>query len=272
MTKQRVEGPSGACSLWHDIPLYSDKENNIFNMVVEIPRWSNAKMEMSTKGKLNYIKQDEKKGKLRFVGNVFPHHGYIWNYGAFPQTWEDPKHKDEHTGAMGDNDPLDVCEIGDTVHPIGSVIQVKVLGVMAMLDEGETDWKVLVIDVNDPLANEMNDVEDIERLKPGLLKATYEWFVLYKIPDGKPKNSFAFNGEAKNKAFALSVISQTSEQWRKLVMSETDSGGLNGASVSVEASPFLITQEEANREVESSEAHGPSSDPPSSLNKWHYIS
>jgi len=38
---------------------------------------------------------------------------------------------------MGDNDPLDVCEIGDTVHPIGSVIQVKVLGVMAMLDEGE---------------------------------------------------------------------------------------------------------------------------------------
>jgi len=53
--------------------------------------------------------------------------------------------------------------------------------------------------------------------------------VLYKIPDGKPKNSFAFNGEAKNKAFALSVISQTSEQWRKLVMSETDSGGLNGS-------------------------------------------
>lgn len=40
---------------------------------------------MSTKGKLNFIKQDEKKGKMRFVGNIFPHHGYIWNYGAFPQ-------------------------------------------------------------------------------------------------------------------------------------------------------------------------------------------
>lgn len=34
---------------------------------------------------MNYIKQDEKKGKMRFVGNVFPHHGYIWNYGCFPQ-------------------------------------------------------------------------------------------------------------------------------------------------------------------------------------------
>jgi hypothetical protein len=34
---------------------------------------------------LNPIKQDVKKGKLRFVANCFPHHGYIWNYGAIPQ-------------------------------------------------------------------------------------------------------------------------------------------------------------------------------------------
>jgi inorganic pyrophosphatase len=34
---------------------------------------------------LNPIKQDVKKGKLRFVNNCFPHHGYIWNYGALPQ-------------------------------------------------------------------------------------------------------------------------------------------------------------------------------------------
>ena len=34
---------------------------------------------------LNPIVQDQKKGKARFVHNCFPHHGYIWNYGAFPQ-------------------------------------------------------------------------------------------------------------------------------------------------------------------------------------------
>ena len=28
------------------------------------------------------------------------------------QTWEDPGHTDVHTGQLGDNDPLDVCEIG----------------------------------------------------------------------------------------------------------------------------------------------------------------
>ncbi len=56
-------------------------------MVVEVPRWTNAKMEINLKEKLNPIKQDVKKGKLRFVANCFPHKGYIWNYGALPQTW-----------------------------------------------------------------------------------------------------------------------------------------------------------------------------------------
>ena len=61
---------------------------------------------------LNPIKQDIKKEKLRFVANVFPHKGYIWNYGALPQTWEYPEHVDKSTNCGGDNDPIDVCEIG----------------------------------------------------------------------------------------------------------------------------------------------------------------
>ena len=47
---------------------------------------------------------------------------------------------------------------------------------MALLDEGETDWKVIVIDVRDPLASRMNDIEDVERQLPGLIRATNEWF------------------------------------------------------------------------------------------------
>uniref|UniRef100_F1LIB0 inorganic diphosphatase n=1 Tax=Ascaris suum TaxID=6253 RepID=F1LIB0_ASCSU len=42
-------------------------------------------MEMATKEPMSPIKQDIKKGAVRFVDNVFPHHGYIWNYGALPQ-------------------------------------------------------------------------------------------------------------------------------------------------------------------------------------------
>lgn len=69
----------------HDIPLFADETNKILHMVVEIPRWTNAKMEITLNETLNPIKQDVKKGKIRFVANCFPHHGYIWNYGAFPQ-------------------------------------------------------------------------------------------------------------------------------------------------------------------------------------------
>jgi inorganic pyrophosphatase len=75
-------------SPFHDIPLQADTAANTFNTVIEIPRWSNAKMEINKKEKFNPIIQDVKKDKLRFVNNVFPHHGYIWNYGALPQTWE----------------------------------------------------------------------------------------------------------------------------------------------------------------------------------------
>jgi inorganic pyrophosphatase len=42
------------------------------------------------------------------------------------------------------------------IHPRGSVVQVKVLGCFALIDEGETDWKVLVIDVTDPMADKLN--------------------------------------------------------------------------------------------------------------------
>ena len=54
-------------------------------MVVEIPRWSNAKLEICKDEFMNPIKQDIKNNKLRFVKNCFPFKGYIWNYGAFPQ-------------------------------------------------------------------------------------------------------------------------------------------------------------------------------------------
>jgi inorganic pyrophosphatase len=62
------------------------------------------------------------------------------------------------------------------------------------------------------------DIEDVEKYFPGLLRATNEWFRIYKIPDGKPENQFAFGGEAKNKAYALDVIHETHEAWQRLIL------------------------------------------------------
>lgn len=223
-----IEDSTGkVISPFHDIPLYANPEKTILNMVVEVPRWTNAKLEISKEEPLNPILQDTKKGKLRFVRNCFPHHGYIHNYGAFPQTWEDPNSVHPETKAKGDNDPLDVCEIGETVGYTGQVKQVKVLGVMALLDEGETDWKVIVIDVTDPLASQLNDIEDVEKKLPGLLRATNEWFRIYKIPDGKEENQFAFSGECKNKKYAEEVIRECNEAWEKLIAGKADPNGVN---------------------------------------------
>jgi hypothetical protein len=41
------------------------------------------------------IKQDTKKGKLRF----YPYN-INWNYGLLPQTWEDPDHKNADLGGV----------------------------------------------------------------------------------------------------------------------------------------------------------------------------
>lgn len=38
----------------------------------------------------------------------------------------------------------------------GQVIQVKVLGILAMIDEGEMDWKVIAINAEDPDAQNLN--------------------------------------------------------------------------------------------------------------------
>lgn len=71
------------------------------------------------------------------------------------------------------------------------------------------------------------DISDVERIMPGYLRATVEWFRIYKIPDGKPENQFAFNGEPKNAAFALNVIEETNQFWKSLMSQQiANDGGL----------------------------------------------
>ncbi|KAF8371633.1 pyp-1, partial [Pristionchus pacificus] len=263
-----IKGPQGYVSPWHDIPLYADESKKVFNMIVEIPRWTNAKMEMATKEPLSPIKQDEKKGVPRFVHNIFPHHGYIWNYGALPQTWENNEHTDAETGAKGDNDPIDVVEIGSTVHKRGAVVQVKVVGCLALIDDGETDWKLVAIDVTDPLAKDINSMDDVEKIFPGLARATYEWFKTYKIPTGKPANLFAFDGQYKDQAFCYKVIDETHAFWKKLITEPKPE--LNTLS-RVEGAVHVATPDAAAAIVAAAPPSTSDAPLPGDLGKWHFI-
>ncbi|EGV60585.1 inorganic pyrophosphatase [Yamadazyma tenuis] len=204
-------------SFMHDVPLDLDTRNGTATMVVEIPRWSYAKFEINTKLEGNPITQDIKKGNVRFVKNLFPFHGYVHNYGALPQTWEDATNSNGSLGLYGDNDPLDVVEIGSQVLDTGAIERVKVLGSLALIDDGELDWKVVVVRTADQLASQLHDIADVQTICPGLLEATREWFRNYKIPDGKPANQFAFNGEFKNREETIRLVQENHEAWDKLV-------------------------------------------------------
>lgn len=197
-------------STWHDIPLYG--ENGTLNFICEIPKESAAKMEVATDEEKTPIKQDIKKGKLRF----YPYN-INWNYGLLPQTWEDPAHHSaEVDNAAGDNDPVDVVEIGSKRLDMGGVYAVKPLATLAMIDDGELDWKIVAIRTDDPKASSVNDVEDVEREFPGELEKIRVWFRDYKTPDGKPQNKFGFNDQPQNKEFTLKIIAETHEFYNKL--------------------------------------------------------
>ena len=63
----------------------------------------------------------------------------------------------------GDNDPVDVVEIGGDALAMAGVYSVKVLGAYAMIDGGELDWKIICIRSDHPLAHKLIDITDVER-------------------------------------------------------------------------------------------------------------
>lgn len=86
---------------------------------------------------------------------------------------------------QGDNDPVDVVEIGSEQLKTGGVYKVKVLGAYAMIDEGELDWKIIAIRADDPMADYLNDIDDIERYMPSSTLMHVKFIFVYA--DGNDK-------------------------------------------------------------------------------------
>ena len=49
--------------------------------------------------------------------------------------------------------------------------------------------RLLVINVDDPLAASLHNVADVEEHCPGVVSGVREWFRWYKTPDDKPINA-----------------------------------------------------------------------------------
>eukprot|EP00758_Cryptobia_borreli_P007872 Tbor_TRINITY_DN5337_c1_g1::TRINITY_DN5337_c1_g1_i1::g.4207::m.4207/K01507/ppa; inorganic pyrophosphatase len=203
-------------SPWHAIMTKQYINENIFNYVNEIPRGTREKMEIDIKREFNPIRQDiTKDGSLR----KFTYGDIPFNYGCLPRTWENPNAEDKimtseggsNLGRLvGDGDPVDVVELSGSALPIGSVSQVRVLGCLALVDQGEADWKILVSDLDDPSIRKLSDVPNSR------INDIVDWFRNYKITDGKEKNEFAFDGKVQNEAVTFSVIKECQDAYNKL--------------------------------------------------------
>ena len=133
---------------------------------------------------MNRIMPDRDKQTHQLRVNL--HGDYQVNYGMLPQTFSDPKVLASGTKFRGDGDPIDALELGilciishyrSIVHflsfgfwfagsrqmPTGTVAAVKIVGALALIDNDAMDWKILVIRLDDPLAELIHDVADVER-------------------------------------------------------------------------------------------------------------
>ena len=191
---------------------------------MEISRHNISKLEMCLDETNNPLKQDTQKNartgktQLRYYAR-FP----LFNYGFLPQTWENPFENDPKQPCVGDGDPIDVVEIGMHALPTGTLLDVKVLGVMCLLDQGEVDWKVICINFNDSYCKKLNNPYDIEKVYPGKLKAIQQWFEEIKTYDGKPRNKVV--GPTEGPDVATEVIKHAHEQWKRLQAGEYKEAG-----------------------------------------------
>ncbi len=143
---------------WHDVDL-GDKFPHVIPVVIEVPKGSKVKYEL-----------DKKSGLINVDRILFSSVVYPANYGFIPRTY------------CGDHDPLDVLVLGqEPIFPL-SIMMVKPIGVMKMIDQGEEDDKVIAVHAHDP---EYNHYESIKQLPPHRLKEVRRFFEDYKVLEQK---------------------------------------------------------------------------------------
>jgi len=179
---------ANATNLWHDVPLGDDAPEK-FNIIIEIPR-----------GQSNKFEVDKETGLIKLDRVLYSSQFYPFDYGFAPQTY------------WHDNDPLDVCLL--TTYPLapGVLVEVKPVGVLRMIDGGESDDKVIAVPVDDPRFSDMTDLSDVnEHLK----KEIQNFFETYKILQGKEVEITGWGDKAEALATVNESITLYKEKFTK---------------------------------------------------------
>ena len=151
-------------------------EAGLVNLLVEIPAGTQQKWEAMKSG--DGLKWDRKDGQLRVI-KYLPYPG---NYGMIPRTLL-PRE------AGGDGDPLDVIMLGSSV-PRATVIAVKPIAVLRLLDDGEQDDKILAVPLEGPMSD-VNSLAELNQRYSGVTQIIELWFTRYKGPGRMESQGYA---------------------------------------------------------------------------------
>lgn len=144
-------------NLWHDVSVGNFPEE--LNLIVEIPMGSQNKYEL-----------DKDYGIIKLDRVLFSPLHYPGDYGFIPQTLGE------------DNDPLDgIVMLNFPTYP-GTLMTVRPLGMLNMVDQGEKDEKILCVPVDDIRYGNVKTLSDVA--KP-ILDEIAHFFQVYKDLENK---------------------------------------------------------------------------------------
>jgi inorganic pyrophosphatase len=149
------------------------------NVIIEIPKYSKNKYEI-----------DKETGLIALDRVMHSAQDYPYDYGFVPQTYWD------------DGDALDVVVL--TTYPLlsGILVPVRMVAVMDMIDDGDSDVKIIAVPQKDPRWDKVKDLGDIN---PHTLKEMEHFFATYKKVQDKEITINGFEGaEAARAAFTKS--------------------------------------------------------------------
>jgi inorganic pyrophosphatase len=152
---------------WHDVPTGNDAPEE-FNALIEIPKGSKVKYEL-----------DKDTGLLKVDRILYSSVIYPANYGFIPRTLGD------------DDDPLDLLVVMQETVQALSIMRVRPIGMMHMVDEGQNDEKIICVHLDDP---EYRDFEHYDQLPPHRILELQRFFEDYKVLEGKEVDVGDFEG------------------------------------------------------------------------------
>lgn len=171
-------------NVWHDIDVGKDAPDFV-NTVIEIPKDSKLKYEL-----------DKDTGLLKLDRFLHSSVHYSGDYGFIPRT------------LCEDDDPLDVFIIShSSTYPM-TLCEVKVLGVMKMVDDGEADDKIIGVHNADPRFSQWDNLEDVPE---HFVKELKEFMRTYKRLENKQVDV----NEIYGKEEAKKIINESIEIYNK---------------------------------------------------------